>query len=117
MSINKRNIDTNELAKPSQGNALPTGTGTHEVNRHRAEEAAEDRQMRGVEGRKAGPLPPVGASEDLCVRDPDEKMTEDQAEHLRILSEEAGEQFNPSLTRDAAERQIRRLQRRAGYKP
>ena len=117
MSINKRNIDTNELAKPSQGNALPSGTGTHEVNRRRTGEAAEDRQRRGVEGRKAGPLPPVGASEDLCVRDPDEKMTEDQAEHLRILSEEAGEQFDPSLTRDAAERQVRRLQHRAGYKP
>jgi len=30
---------------------------------------------------------------------------------------EAGEPFDPSLTRDAAERQIDRLQRRAGFKP
>src|SRR5215208_480025 len=117
MSINKRNIDTNELAKPSQGNTLPAGTGTHEVNRRRAQEAAEDRQMRGVAGRKAGPLPPVATPEDLCVRDPDEKMTADQAEHLRVLCEQAGEEFDPSLTRDAAARQIRRLQHRAGYKP
>ena len=28
MSINKRNIDTDEIAKESQGNAMPSGTGT-----------------------------------------------------------------------------------------
>ena len=117
MSINKRNVDTGGLAKESQGNAMPSGTGTHDVHRRHAEKAAEDRQMRGVEGRKAGPLPPVSTPDDLCVRDPDEAMTEDQAEHLRILCEEAGEEFDRSLTRDAAERQIRRLQHRAGYKP
>jgi hypothetical protein len=120
MSINKRNIDTDELAKPSQGNAMPAGTGTHDVNRRRSEEAAEDRhdrQMRGVEGRKAGPQPPVAAPEDLCVRDADAPMSADQAEHLRILCEEAGEPFDPTLSREAAERQIDRLQHRAGFKP
>ena len=117
MSINKRNIDTDELAKPSQGNALPTGTGTHDVNRRRSEEAAEDRQMRGVEGRKAGPQPPIATPEDLCVRDADAPMSDDQAEHLRILCEEAGEPFDPTLSRESAERQIHRLQHRAGFKP
>jgi hypothetical protein len=120
MSINKRNISTDQLGKPSQGTALPAGTGTHDVNRRRAAEAARDRhdrQMRGVDGRRAGPLPPAGTPEDLCVRDADAPMTADQAEHLRILCEEAGEDFDPTLNRDAADRQIRRLQHRAGYKP
>ena len=122
MSINKRNLDTDEIAqgsitKESQGNAMPSGTGTHAVHRREAERAAEDRQRLGVEGRNAGPRPEPAAPDDLCVRDPDEKMTADQAEHLRILCQEAGEDFDPSLTRDAAERQIHRLQHRAGYKP
>jgi len=117
MSINKRNIDSDELAKPSQGNALSTGTGTHEVNRRKAEKTADDPQRRGVEGRKAGPHPPIGTPGDLCVRDTDEPMTANQAEHLHILTEEAGEAFDPTLSRDAAESQIRRLQHRAGYKP
>ena len=117
MSINKRNIDTDEIAKPSQGNAMPSGTGAHAVHRHQAEKAAEDRHRLGVEGRKAGPAPTPAAPDDLCVRDPDEKMSAEQAEHLRILCEQAGEKFDPSLTRDAAERQIHRLQHRAGYKP
>jgi hypothetical protein len=122
MSINKRNIDTDEIAqesssKESQGNATPTGTGTHAVHRRDAERAAEDRQRLGVEGRNAGPRPEPAAPDDLCVRDPDELMSEDQAEHLRILCQEAGEDFDPPWTRDAAERQINRLQHRAGYKP
>ena len=117
MSINKRNLDTDEIAKQSQGNAMPSGTGTHAVHRREAERAAEDRQRLGVEGRNAGPLPTPSAPDDLCVRDTDEKMSADQAEHLRILCQEAGENFDPSLTRDAAERQIHRLQHRAGYKP
>ena len=53
----------------------------------------------------------------ISVRDADQPMTDDQAEHLRVLCEEAGEPFDPSLTRDTAERHIRRLQRRAGFKP
>jgi hypothetical protein len=116
MSINKRNIDTDELAKPSQGNALPAGTGTHQVNRRNAEKAVQDPRLRGVEGRKAGPRPPVATPDDLCVRAVDEPMTADQADHLRILCEEAGEAFDPTLSRDAADRQIRRLQHRAGFK-
>jgi hypothetical protein len=117
MSINKRNIDTEEIAKESQGNAMPSGTGTHAVHRHDADRAAEDRRHLGVEGRNAGPRPTPAASDDLCVRDLDEPVSADQAEHLRILCQEAGEAFDPSLTRDAAERQIHRLQHRAGYKP
>src|SRR3954453_659948 len=120
MSINKRNLDApnldpGEIAKQSQGNAMPSGTGTHAVHRREAERATEDRQR--LRGRNAGPLPEPAAPDDLCVRDPDEKMSADQAEHLRILCQEAGEEFDPSLTRDAAERQIHRLQHRAGYKP
>ena len=117
MSINKRNIDTDAIAKESQGNAMPTGTGTHARHRREAERAAEDRQRLGVEGRNAGPRPEPAAPDDLCVRDTDETMSADQAEHLRLLCREAGEAFDPLLTRDAAERQIQRLQRRAGYKP
>ena len=117
MSINKRNVDTGELSPESPGPIRPSGTGTHARHRRELERAAEDAQMRGVQGRKAGPQPPTGTPSDLCVRDPDEPMTDDQAEHLRVLCEEAGEPFDPSLTRDAAERQIQRLQRRAGFKP
>jgi hypothetical protein len=117
MSINKRNIDTDEIGKKSQGNAMPSGTGAHAVHRRAAEQAVEDRQRLGIEGRNAGPRPAPAAADDLCMRDPDETMTADQAEHLRILCQEAGEAFDPLLTRDAAERQISRLQHRAGYKP
>ena len=117
MSINKRNVDTDEIAKPSQGNSMPSGTGTHAAHRHQAEKAAEDRYRLGVEGRNAGPLPRPPVPDDLCVQDMDAPMTADQAEHLRILCQEAGETFDPSLTRDAAERQIHRLQHRAGHKP
>ena len=117
MSINKRNIDSGELSPESPGPIRPSGTGTHARHRREAERAAEDTQRRGVGGRKAGPQPPTGAPDDLCVRDMDEPMTPEQTEHLRILCEEAGEPFDPSLTRDAAERQIQRLQHRAGFKP
>ena len=56
MSGNKRNIDRPNLplAKTSQGNALPTGTGTHDRHRVAEEEKAEDHKQEGVEGRKAG---------------------------------------------------------------
>ena len=122
MSINKRNLDTpnldpGETARESQGNAMPSGTGTHAVHRREAERAAPDRHQLGVTGRNAGPRPKPAAQGDLCVRDPDEKMSAEQAEHLRLLCQEAGEAFDPSLTSDAAERQIHRLQHRAGYKP
>src|SRR5438874_4954045 len=105
MSINKRNIDTGDVSKPSPGPIRPSGTGSHATHRRENELAAEDRQRRGVAGRKAGPLPPIAAPADLCVRDMDEAMTEDQAEHLRILCAEAGEDFDPALSREAAERQ------------
>ena len=117
MSINKRNIDSGDVSKSSPGPIRPSGTGNHATHRRENELAAEDAQRRGVAGRKAGPLPPAGIPDDLCVRDMDEPMTEDQAEHLRILCEEAGEEFDPTLHRDEAERQIRRLQHKAGYKP
>ena len=51
------------------------------------------------------------------MRDIDAPMSADQAEHLRILCEEAGEPFDPTLSREFAERQIHRLQHRAGFKP
>ncbi len=117
MSINKRNIDTGELSPESPGPIRPSGAGAHARHRREMERAAEEAQLRGVQARKAGPQPPTGTPADLCVRDPDEPMTDDQAEHLRVLCEEADEPFDPSLTRDAAERQIQRLQRRAGFKP
>ena len=117
MSINKRNIDHGGISPESPGPVRPSGTGTHARHRRELERAAEDAQMRGVQGRNAGPQPPTGTPGDLCVRDADQPMTDDQAGHLRILCEEAGEPFDPSLTRDAAERQIDRLQRRAGFKP
>jgi len=117
MSINKRNVDTGEISEESPGPIRPSGTGTHARHRREAERGSEDTQLRGVGGRKAGPQPPAGTPDDLCVRDPDESMTAEQTEHLRLLCEEAGEPFDPSLSRDAAERQIQRLRRRAGFKP
>lgn len=44
-------------------------------------------------------------------------MTEHQRSHLKVLSEEAGEPFDESLTQDEAERRIDELQRRSGNKP
>ena len=118
MSINKRNIDTDDLAKPSQGTAMPSGTGTHEVHRVEAERAAEDPQLRGVEGRKSGAPGQAELQLDTVEEaDPDAPMSEEQKEHLRILCEEAGEPFDPWLTHSSAERRIRTLQRRAGFKP
>jgi hypothetical protein len=117
MSINKRNIDTGEVSKPSPGPIRPRGTGNHATHRRENELAAEDAQRRGVAAREAGPLPPVAAPDDLCVRDMDEPMTMEQAEHLRILCEEAGEDFDSSLSREIAERQIRGLQHKTGQKP
>lgn len=58
MSDNKRNIDSDDIdknpRKPSQGNASPTGTGTHAA--HARESAAEtaDNKAKGTEARKAG---------------------------------------------------------------
>src|SRR6266446_4782201 len=104
MSINKRNIDTGEVSKPSPGPIRPSGAGNHATHRRENELAAEDAQRRDDEA-------------ELCEDDLDEPMTADQAEQLRILCEEADEDFDPALSRDAAERQIRRLQHRAGYKP
>ena len=94
MSINKRNVDSDGIAQgsiagKSHGNAMPSGTGTHAVHRREAERDAEDRQRLDVEGRNAGPRPEPAAPDDLCVRDPDEKMSADQAGHLRILCREA----------------------------
>ena len=87
MGIDKRNIDIDELSKDSPGPARPSGTGTHAAHRREAD------------------------------ADSDAPMTEAQAEHLQILCEETGAPFDPWLTRPAAERRIRALQRRAGYKP
>ena len=97
----------------------PSGTGTHATHRREAERAAEDAQRRGLEGRKAGTPGRAelisGGPEDEA--DPDGPMTDEQAEHLQLLCEEAGEPFDRWLTYSAAERRIRALQRRAGFKP
>src|SRR5205823_9045074 len=101
---NKRTGETDKKSEASPGPTRPSGTGTHARQRREAERGSEDTQLRGVGGRKAGPQPPAGTPDDLCVRDPDDSMTAQQAEHLRLLCEEAGEPFDPSLSRHAAER-------------
>lgn len=37
VSQDKHNIDTDELVKPSAGNAAPSGIGTHAAHRREAE--------------------------------------------------------------------------------
>ena len=101
MSSNKRNIDPGEVSKPSPGPIRPSGTANH---RRENELAEEDRQRRDTDA-------------ELCEGDPDEPMTAEQAVELRLLCEEADEDFDPSLSREAAERQIRRLRPRAGLQP
>jgi hypothetical protein len=59
MSINKRNIDHGGISPESPGPVRPSGTGTHARHRRELERAAEDAQMRGVQGREAGPQPPT----------------------------------------------------------
>lgn len=87
MGIDKRNIDTDELPKAGSGPVQVSGSGTHDVHRREAD------------------------------ADLDAPMTEAQAERLQILCDEAGQPFDPWLTQPAAERRIRALQRRTGYKP
>jgi hypothetical protein len=94
MGTNKRNVDAGEGSQPSSGPVRPSGTGNH---RRENELAEEDRQRRAAAG-------------ELCEGNPDEPMTADQAEQLRILCEEADEDFDPALSREAAEGHIRRLQ-------
>jgi hypothetical protein len=101
MSSDKRNIETGEVSKPSPGPIRPSGTANH---RRENELAEEDRQRRDADA-------------DLYDGDPDEPMTAEQAVELRLLCEEADEDFDPALSRDAAERQIRRLQHKSGHKP
>ncbi|TDH63071.1 DUF3072 domain-containing protein [Dankookia rubra] len=54
------------------------------------------------------------------IKDPDdwttgdEKMTGAQASYLKTLSEEAGEEFDPSLSKADASRRIDELQARTG---
>jgi hypothetical protein len=108
MSIDKRNSDTGEFSKPYSDPLRPSGSSNH---RRENELAAEDAQRRGVAGGKAGTMG------DLGLRDTDEPMTAEQAAELRLLCEEADEDFDPTLSRDAAERQIRQLQHKAEQKP
>jgi hypothetical protein len=55
-----------------------------------------------------------------AVKDPDdwttggEKMTGAQASYLKTLSEEAGEEFDPDLTKADASRKIDELQAKTG---
>jgi hypothetical protein len=54
MGQNKRNIVTDDVAKPSDGNALSTGTDTHARNRREEETETRDNSAAGRVGRKAG---------------------------------------------------------------
>ena len=101
MSNDKRNIDTDDVSKPDPGPIRPIGTANH---RRENELAEEDRQRREDDA-------------ELCEDDPNESMTPEQSERLRLLCEEADEDFDPALSRDAAERQIRRLQHKAERRP
>lgn len=64
---------------------------------------------------KASPDPPSNRA-----KDPDdwttgeEPMTGAQASYLKTLSEEAGEEFDPNLTKADASRRIDELQERTG---
>ena len=55
-----------------------------------------------------------------AIKDPDdwttgdEKMTGAQASYLKTLSEEAGEEFDPNLTKADASRRIDELQAKTG---
>jgi hypothetical protein len=105
MSISRQNIDSGDVSKPDPGPIRPSGGGNH---RRENELAAEDAQRRGSAGGKGGP------TADLGIRDADEPMTAEQTVQLRLLCEEADEDFDPTLSRDAAEQQIRRLQQKTG---
>jgi len=56
MSGNKRNVDSPDLdrGKESQGNAMPSGTGTRARNKHTADAEQIDRHAQGVAGNLAG---------------------------------------------------------------
>ena len=54
MSDNKRNIDTDDLAKPSQGNQAPAGTSTHATNAREAAAETADNKGKGNEARVSG---------------------------------------------------------------
>jgi hypothetical protein len=101
MSSDKRNIDTGEVSKPDPDPIRPSGTANH---RRENELAEEDRQRRDD-------------AAELCEDDPDQPMTVEQSEQLRLLCEEADEDFDPALSCEAAERQIRRLQHKAERRP
>ncbi len=56
-------------------------------------------------------------SAEAARQNPDGPMTENQAGHLRVLSEEAGEEYQEGdrMTAAEADQRIRQLQERAGY--
>jgi hypothetical protein len=54
LSQNKRNIDTDELSKPSAGNQQPAGTATHDMHRVEAADEADGNKAKGTAGRKEG---------------------------------------------------------------
>ena len=64
--------------------------------------------------------PPADNAPSNTVKDPDnwttgdETMTGAQASYLKTLSEEAGEEFDPSLTKAEASKKIDELQGRTG---
>ena len=64
--------------------------------------------------------PPADATASNTVKDPDnwttgdETMTGAQASYLKTLSEEAGEEFDPSLSKGEASKRIDALQGKTG---
>ena len=66
------------------------------------------------------PKTPQSDAPSNTVKDPDdwatgdETMTGAQASYLKTLSEEAGEEFDPSLTKAAASKRIDELQGKTG---
>ena len=117
MADDKRNPEIDETASPTYRKTARSGTGTHEVHRHQAEQSGADRHAIGVAARQEGynrPGPDIVTNE---IDEGDEPMTGKQAERLRILAQEAGQVFNPRVGQREADRLIREYQRRAGLKP
>jgi hypothetical protein len=82
----------------------------------------EDRMAKNSEAaRRSRSIDP--AEDGATIKDPPdlhagrEAMTQEQANYLKILAHEAGEPFDPDLTRAMAARRIRELEQRTGRAP
>ncbi|MBO1074150.1 DUF3072 domain-containing protein [Roseomonas marmotae] len=74
----------------------------------------------GKDDHSTAPKAPQGDTPGNTVKDPDnwttgdETMTGAQASYLKTLCEEAGEEFDPGLTKAEASKRIDELQARTG---